>query len=71
MRAEALNWLRVNLEMRRKKMPVDLRTLQWWKRDPDLASVRDGDQPEERRALWREVDAAKIDSPAAHGAPTG
>ncbi len=58
----ALRWLWADLEawgeLPRAAAPAVKRNLEHWKADPDLASVRDGeDVPEAWRALWAEVDA--------------
>jgi len=61
-RGEALKWLRSELEALRKQLgtnpgPID-RRLHHWKRDPELAQVRDRDGlPAEWQSLWADVDA--------------
>jgi hypothetical protein len=68
LRGRALEWLRADLALRAEQLQADAaearRALAHWKRDPDLAGVRDPDAlatlPEPERAdwqaLWAEVD---------------
>ena len=63
-RGRALEWLRADLAAR-VKAPTDLAaTLDHWKKDPDLAGVRDridelpAPEREAWRGLWAAVDAA-------------
>ncbi len=59
-RGRALEWLRSDLAAREKAPSGLLATLEHWKKDSDLASVRDrlGDLPEPERAAWRGLWAA-------------
>jgi len=63
-RRRALAWLRAALEPLASDPAAGKRELQHWRRDADLADVRDriGDLPEDERVAWRQlwvdVDAA-------------
>jgi regulator of sirC expression with transglutaminase-like and TPR domain len=63
-RGRALEWLRADLDAREKARSMLVATLEHWKRDPDLAVVRDSldelPKPEREawRSLWAEVDRA-------------
>jgi len=54
-RGRALEWLRADLAARERTATGLAATLEKWKKDPDLASVRDrlDDLPEPERAAWR------------------
>jgi tetratricopeptide (TPR) repeat protein len=68
LRGQALDWLRADLALRRRQLDTDAaaarRALDHWRRDPDLAGVRDADtlaalpeaERDDWRALWVEVD---------------
>ena len=65
--AKALRWLRDDLAARRALLAEDPKavadTLGWWKRDPDLASVRDADDlSDDWKRLWADVDALLADA---------
>ena len=56
-----LAWLGANLERYRERLPAEpgfvKKRLLWWKKDEDLASIRDvKDLPVEFEALWARVD---------------
>jgi len=60
--SRALAWLRADLEAWAKRLGSNpawvLQMLAHWKRDPDLASVRDGDDlSDDFKKLWADVDA--------------
>jgi hypothetical protein len=62
-RGRALEWLRADLAAREKAPAELVARLGHWKRDPDLASVRDrlpdlaADERERWTKLWTDVDA--------------
>jgi len=63
-RKQAVAWLRADLELwdsaGAPNVELTLLALAHWKRDPDLASIRDGDDlPEECRNLWADVEALR------------
>jgi tetratricopeptide (TPR) repeat protein len=57
LRAKALDWLRADLDARAKAPPEPRAALADWRRDSDLASVRDriDDLPEGEREAWRRL----------------
>ena len=60
--AQALAWLRADLDLLSKRPAADAASvvgvLEHWRKDPDLAAVRDaGDLSEDAKRLWKEVDA--------------
>jgi tetratricopeptide (TPR) repeat protein len=59
-RRRALHWLRADLAARNRAATGLVTTLEHWKRDPDLASIRDrpGDLPESEREPWQRLWAA-------------
>jgi hypothetical protein len=59
-RGRALEWLRADLAARNRVVSGLVATLEHWKCDPDLASVRDrpGDLPESERGAWQGLWAA-------------
>jgi hypothetical protein len=61
-RSQAVAWLRADLALRRAQLETDPaaveRTMAHWKKDADLASLRDTeDRPDDWKTLWTEVEA--------------
>ncbi|MCI0459219.1 MAG: tetratricopeptide repeat protein [Gemmataceae bacterium] len=62
-RQQALAWLRADLAVWTRRLQQEgqpaaldvLRTLHRWQRDPDLAGLRDQEQPPDTQKLWAEV----------------
>ena len=80
LRAQALAWLRADLALRERQLPSDAatvrQTLEHWRKDRDLAGIRDEEEiakvpkaeREAFRAFWRDVDAL-LSRASGQGAP--